>query len=216
MANNFAAVQREIVAEIDGMSGPAAQARIAEFAAARRDEIVAKDHPSSVRTYVDGREDAPLASVRPAGGVIRFDFSYLENVVRQIFWMLVTASPYRSKRPGADPATHYKDEHLVFVNDIEVDGLPDKLPAGAVVTIVNLQPYSRKIEAGHSLQAPSGVYEATAKLAKREFGKQAEIKFAYREFPGQGPVGPKTRQGGTATHRHDDRFPAITISEKEF
>ena len=158
-------------------------------------------------------------------GVARFEFGYLDEIVAGVLAMLVSKSPYRAKKPGADVKTHYRDEHLVFINGVEVTEIPDTLPPNAVVVLVNLQPYSRKIEAGFSAQAPSGVYEQVARMARRQWGNTADISFGYDNFPGagwkagtrtvrktignivRGQVGKRT----TSDHKSNDRFPTITI-----
>ena len=89
--------------------------------------------------------------------------------------------------------------------------------------MLNAQPYARKIERGQSDQAPDGVYEGVATLAKRRFGNVAFVGFGYRSFPG-GAVGKwaqtasaarlvkKVRGGNPRTHEDWlTRQPAIII-----
>lgn len=207
----WGAVESDIRALVEGYSsGPEAHRIAAEFAASKRDEVVARDQPSSVRTYVDGREGAALESVKLPGGTIRFEFSYTREVVAEILNMLIAASPYRDKRPGANPATHYKDQHLIFVNGTETDDITN-LPPDAVVVFVNLQPYSRKVERGFSMQAPSGVYQMVARQARSMFGKVVSVEFGYDIFPNAGPSLKNSVRGHAAKARRDDRFPTITV-----
>lgn len=205
MADNWRSLETDIRASF------ASSEMFAEFAAEMRDEVIARDHPSGVTTYVDGREGTPLTAVKAPDGVIRFEFSYGREIVAEIFNMLVMASPYAPKRPGADWPKPYKDCHAIFVNGAEVDDITD-IPADAVVTFVNLAPYSRKIERGLSMQAPSGVYQMVAQLARTKFGKVADISFGYDIFPHAGPKSRAGRRSNVASKsRRDDRFPTITV-----
>jgi hypothetical protein len=195
----------------DFVSGPEAQAALAAFAAEKRDEVIDRDKPSSVTTFVDGRQGAPLESVKTPDGVIRFEFGYLNGIVADVVGMLVTKSPVATKRPNARPPTHYRDEHAIFVNGAEVKELPTDLAPDATIVLVNLQPYSRKIERGFSAQAPSGVYQMVARMARQKWGRVASITFGYDIFPNAGPSRKNSVRGHAARARRDDRFPTITI-----
>lgn len=210
--STFAEAEREILVSVENLTGQQASAAIAALAAEKRDEVIVRDHPSNVTTYVDGREGAPLISVK-ANGLIRFEFSYLDEIVRTILDMLVSASPFAAKRPGANPPTHYKEEHAIFIDGAEVMALPTRIPPNSEIVITNLQPYARKVEKGFgpSLKSAHGVYQAVANLAARRYGNMAKIIYTWRQFPGQGPGGPKTRHGGVLTHEQDDNFPSIVI-----
>jgi hypothetical protein len=88
---------------------------------------------------------------------------------------------------------------------------------------VNTQPYARKIERGHSKQAPNGVYETVAHLAARRFGNMARIRFGYRsplfgsikEWAGRTRLQPKGRRR-TGSSRQDwlTRQPAIIVTPR--
>ena len=203
----FEIVEREILARIDAFQGPEASRALATLAAKKRDEVIAADAPGhpQVATYVDGREGAALENVKPVGGVIRFEFSRVDAVAHFIFQTLIMRSPYRPKRPGARPPTHYRDEHLIFIDGREVEKLPERIGSFAEIVFVNIQPYARKIEGGprsrfrtrltdrrpgQSWQAPNGVYEATAALARRQYGNIAGIGFEYRAVIGGAMIHP--------------------------
>jgi len=191
-------------------AGPEARTAFAAFAAQCRDDVIASDHPDTVTQFVDGRQDAPLDSAE-VPGTIRFEFGYLAEIVQGILDMLVAKSPYREKAPDANVPTHYRDEHAIFVDGIEVTDAPNTLKSGQIVTLVNLQPYSRKIEKGFSLQAPSGVYEVVASEARRRWGNIADISFGYDVFPGAGPNQTDAVRKNKKRSHADDRFPTITI-----
>lgn len=197
----------EIIADIDDFSRKDATASLGDYAVELRDEVVNDMRPSSIVTIVDGQRGAPLDRAK---SVVEFDFGYAGSVAAEILAMVVAASPFREKRQGANPDTHYRDQHRIFVDGSEVSALPDDLPASAVVVLVNTQPYARKIEGGLSMQAPDGVYEAVARLARDQFGGTVEIDFSYESISGAGPGAPSARDTKSKA-RTDDNFPAITI-----
>lgn len=211
-------IQRDFNVWIDqNTTGPEASAKFAKVAADIRDDVIAKDHPSAVQTWVDGRSEAPLETAK-VPGIIRFDFSYNREIVANIFNMLIAASPYRAKKPGADVPVHYKDEHLIFVNGVLNDDITN-IPADAEVIIVNVVPYARKIERGLSLEAPTGIYEMVAAKARRDFGAAARITFSWIGVTGVMATWASSKKSdaiGNSTRRKanksDNRWPAITIA----
>lgn len=203
-------------------SGQSAQSALAVFAAEKRDEVIAQDHPSTVDTWVDGSHGVALSNVKAPDGVIRFEFGYMREVVAEVFNMLVIASPYRDKSPSANVKTHYKDENLIFVNGVMTDDITN-LTSSDEVIFVNVQPYSRKIEGGPgrapiSLQAPHGVYQAVANAAKRRFGNTANIQFNWVGVVGvmAAYAGSSSKSVGETTrkkaNKSENRWPAITIT----
>lgn len=210
------AVETDIILSVENIiQGVDVREAVAEFAAAKRDEVIASDHPSSVDTFVDGVRNAALRAVKIPDGVIRFEFGYLREVVAEVFNMLINASPYSPKRPNASILTHYKDVHLVFVNGVETDDITN-LAASDVVKFANVQPYARKIEQGLSLQAPTGVYQMVAQRASRSnLGKVASISFTYDIFPYAGPKSATGKRSNIdSKNRRDDRFPTITVKSR--
>lgn len=173
-------------------------------------------------TFVDGRQGAPLDTVKP-DGVIVFEFDLLNDLFEWIGDMLVRHSPVRDG--------DYAGSHLFFADGVAVDPGAD-IPAADEYVFLNAQPYARKIERGLSPQAPDGVYESVALMARRRFGNLASIKFSFRSFQG-GAVMPyvptgtammrnRTKRGRfTATpqpmadaraREHTTRQPAIVIA----
>ena len=205
-----------LIALVDAQCGPAASLELARFAAEKRDEVVERDHPGRVDTWVDGVEGAPLETVRPSG-LIRFQFDYMREVISEIFNLLIMRSPYRTKLPSADVQTHYKDEHRIFIDGVDVTDSDILNPASnSVVVFYNIQPYSRKIEKGFSAQALSGVYEQVARIARNKYGKMFSIQFEYMEIPGAGWQTTRGRRSNKAKKAaRDDRFPAIVVMPKD-
>jgi hypothetical protein len=134
------------------------------------------------RTIVDGRENAPLDSVR-FGGNIRFLFLDLGPVLDWIWAELVAHSPVGPER--GQP--HYFQVHWLIVDGNRVQlpilGEPFQIPVKAVCRFVNPRPYAAKIERGLSVQAPDGVYELTALAAQSRF-PFVSIEFDYTDLPG--------------------------------
>lgn len=168
--------------------------------------------PAPYRTYVDGIESAALESVRP-GGIILFRFARIGPVIDWIYAELLDRSPV-----GPDKDGHYRDDHKLFINGIEVsagDGAEIIIPPGAECIFLDTKPYSRKIEIGRSLQAPDGVYELTARAARKKF-PDADIGFTYRAIMGGSMVGADVISGGSKrgaklANRRSLRYPAIIV-----
>ena len=128
-------------------------------------------------TFVDGGKRQSLGTVR-AGSVITFEFHLLTDVIQWIDEQLILHSPVKSEC--------YARSHVWFADGVEFDPMTP-VPAESYIAL-NAQPYARKIEKGASSQAPDGVYESVAILAKRRFGNIAYVGFSYRSFP-SGAVG---------------------------
>lgn len=166
--------------------------------------------PAPYSTLVDGRDTSDLDSVKP-GGQIRFRFDRVSKVLAWIYHELVTRSPVGPGQNG-----HYQDAHRIFVNGDQVD--PDQeyeVPQGAEIIFVNYQLYARKIEAGESLQAPSGVYELVERDARAAFPSTA-IDFNYTAVQGGQLVAKhlnvnNSRRGAKLHNRASLRFPSITV-----
>lgn len=161
-------------------------------------------------TFVDGRRDAPLGSVKP-NGVIVFEFEIMADMFGYIDILLIKHSPVRSGR--------FRRSHILLADGVEVDPSSPILPDAEEFVYLSTQPYARKIERGLSKQAPDGVFEVVAALASRRFGNMAKIRFGYRSLVG-GAVGEwaaktkLTRRKMTGTKRQDwlTRQPAIIIT----
>ena len=156
--------------------------------------------------YVDGREGAPLTSVKP-DGVMRAEFQLVGETLAWIFEQLQRHSPVLTGR--------YASSHELFADGVDV-GNPNAPPAAEEYVFLNTQPYARKIEgyrglggvvhrAPSSLQAPDGVYQAVATLAARRFGNVAKITFSYRTAIGGDII------GGKEGDRSKLRNPAIIV-----
>lgn len=122
---------------------------------------------------VDGREGAPLASVKP-DGVIIVEFEIVSEALAWINTQLQIHSPVKSGL--------FAKSHELFADGEHVPN-PNNPPPAEEYVFLNVQPYARKIERGLSSQAPDGVYQAVATLAQK-FGNTAKISFSYRSAVG--------------------------------
>lgn len=185
-------------------------------------QILGRLPPS--KTYVDGFEGAALTAVKPDGGIIVREYDLVVDLLVWIGQQLELHSPIggaRDKHPGL-----YQHSHTLFADGVEVK-LGEQIPAATEYAFLNLQPYARKIEGGSkppsSSQAPEGVYNAVADLARRQFTNVAKITFAFRA-PLSGAVAdwaqtPSARAHAAAhSHRRDalhtewlTRQPAIIV-----
>jgi len=179
----------------DELSPEAQSAKLAQFAREQYIEAQVSNRaafgsePRS-QTLVDGVLTDNIDKVRPNGSIV-FEFDLFAELLSFIDLLLTQFSPVRS---GA-----YKRSHVLFADGIEIDTKAD-LPDAREFIYLNTQPYARKIERGHSDQAPDGVYHVTAAMASRRFGNIARIEFNYR------------RLAGAAKGGRGDRSPAIIIN----
>lgn len=171
-----------------------AKAGIADIRARNRAAIGADPTP---QVFVDGREGAPLESVRP-DGVIVANFNPLLAALEWIGEQLLLASPRLTGK--------YERSHVLEIDGVKWDGI-GPMPDGERYVFFNTTPYARKIEPkerivhrralygdrrrfhkdvyhdfGQSDQAPEGVYAAVAVTADTRFSNIAKITYTIRNF----------------------------------
>jgi hypothetical protein len=189
-----------------GIGDKAQSALLAAFALEKIEEAKAQNKQALGRvppykTYVDGREGAPLESVKP-NGVIRVEFQLVNEAIAWIYQQLQIHSPVLTGR--------YANSHELFADGVQVDN-PNAAPPAEEYVFLNTQPYARKIEGDlsrepSSRQAPEGVYEAVATLAQNKFSRLGKIRFSYRT-----PIGGQIA-GGRIGDRSKRRTPAIIVT----
>ena len=176
-------IQRDLAALVEDTWSPEAQAGyLREFAQGAFTEAQAQNEASlgyrpEHDLFIDGGKQQDLSGVRPTSRII-YEFHLLADIIEWIDGMLQLHSPIRSGR--------YQASHLWFADDVEFD--IRAIPPAEQYVVLNAQPYARKIERGQSDQAPDGVYEGVATLAKRRYGNVAYVGFGWRSFPA-GAVG---------------------------
>lgn len=201
------AIDRDIAVIISDTLSPAAQSKaLAQFAsetiegASRSNrQVLGRDPARTI--YVDGRKDAPLASVRP-DGIIVAEFDVISDVLIWIGEQLERNSPKAS--PDPNPDVVFKRSHELFADGTQVP-IGDVVPLAEEYTFINTLPYARKIETGSSSQAPDGVFQAVAALARAKFSKVARISFSYRAALSGAIV------RGPAGNKSSGRYPAIVV-----
>jgi len=192
---------REISAIVDEKLSPRAQQIAAARAAtnilnaAQKRNAEALGAPLPYTQTVDGRRGAALDSVKIENGLIVFQFEVFRELLRWIGEQLVLNSPVLTGR--------YRDSHVLLADGVEIE-VGGKIPLAETYTFVNVVPYARRIERGLSDQAPDGVYESIAEVARRRFGNFANIRFTYRSL-----YLPNSRKA-----ERDSRYPAITVSAR--
>jgi hypothetical protein len=197
----------------------------AALAAFARQEIAAADEQNARSNgrkiphtvYVDGREGAPLTSVKPNGMIVA-EWEFGEEIVAWCYKELRAYAPVLSGE--------YRDSITIFADDIAVATPADARGAEEVVLVATV-PYARKLEGVSgskymSNDAPDGIFQVVAGLAKKRFGNQAKIYYTFRSVHGGGTslqawaFSNSIRRGGGAARQRRQfeknlRNPAILI-----
>ncbi|WP_062206786.1 hypothetical protein [Aureimonas sp. AU12] len=214
--SKIAPIFREVELSFAAHSSPRVRSRkLAAYALEKISEAKringTADRPAPHRQIVDGREGAPLASVKPDGVIVaRFNL-----VTETLIWIgdeLMKNSPVLTGQ--------FARSHVLYVDGVpHVPGTP--YPDGEEYAFINVQPYARRIEKGWSKKVPDGLYEGVATMAAQRFGNIARIGFAWRSLEGAGAL--DAWAGKTSMTRKDrdlkgadlqewlKRQPAITV-----
>lgn len=214
-------LRRNIEVIVNAMLSPEAQsAKLAAFAReklAEADQInnAAVGHVPPHDTVVDGSAGASEDQVRPSGTI-----SYKFLLVSDLFgWIADQLKEFSPKKSEA-----FEHSFVFFADNVETDPY-GPVPLANEYVFQNTQPYVRKIERGFSPQAPHGVFEAVAALARNRASKSVKVSFAYRGLIG-GAIGQWAKSGSAlrlaARHRRSraqstewlTRSPAIVITVK--
>lgn len=199
---------------------PAGQAKM--FQQAAREIISATDqrnaralgHTPPKVISVDQSRGAAIENAK-ANSTIFVEYELIETALSAIGEMLVRHSPVRSGR--------FQSSWVLFAEGVAVE--PGSIPSAAdEYAFLSSMPYARKIERGLSPQAPEGVADVVAALAKRRWENIANIRFSFRSFPA-GAVGAwaqtgsaramaKTIRRGNSAGHHEwlTRQPAVVIT----
>lgn len=178
-------INRDVQLFIDELLSPSARSK--QFAAMAQDYLDDADninsralgHIPKNQTYVDGRQGAPITSVRPDGGVVVREYEMIFEVLLFISDTLHTLSPIGhgpDKRPG-HPG-FYRASHVLFADGEEVNFngpmTIGQLPDASEYVFLSDAPYARRIE------KRSTIYEMTAAKASSRFGNVANARFGWQ------------------------------------
>jgi hypothetical protein len=166
------------------------------------------------KQVVDGNIGAPLESVNVEHGHITFEFSLARPMLEWIMTTLNKNSPFKTGR--------YRDSTIILADGVEIDAdAISSSPIAAEYVFISTVPYARKIERGLSKQAPEGVFEVTADMAKRRFGNIANIRYTMRGITGGGTMlerwavghsaGEPTPRKQQRQYDKDVRNPAVVV-----
>jgi hypothetical protein len=181
ITSKFDPIGRDLALVFDDALGPRARSRIlAEFAQTTFQEADDRNtralgRRARSRRFVDGREGAPISGVRP-DGVVVFEWDLAREAAIWIGEQLVIHSPFRTGT--------YERSHRMFIDGREVSPGTSIFGGVGEIVFLPLADYARPIERGESSQAPEGVYQVVAALARRRFGAIVQIAFAWRRVAG--------------------------------
>lgn len=173
-----------------------------------RKEIEAKQGVSPTVTVVDSQRGKDEWAVKPGGRIV-----YLFDAVPRAHADLLAHLRQIAPVDTVDPDDRvFRDSFTQLVG--EVEAAIGTMKPGEEVTVVNRQPYSRKLEWGWSLQAPTGVFDVAAKWLRKRWGRAVEVQFTYvrlEGLPGMEDIKPVKKK----TYRGDSRrYPAIVLRSK--
>jgi hypothetical protein len=171
---------RDVQVLVGDLEGEAASELLATFAEeeiedAKRINAAALGRVPPYKIFVDGAQGKALEDVRP-NGVIVAEFELVQDVLIWIAEQLFKFSPVKSGL--------YQKSHELFADGKHVEALGQLIPIADEYIFVNTVPYARKIERGSSSQAPDGVYQAIAALARLRFGNIARTSYTFATLPG--------------------------------
>lgn len=167
----------------------ARQKMAADYARSLLAEGIAQNRQATGRDIpytqtVDGRRGAPFESVNPDNGRILFMFDVVSNEL--FVWIADQIVKHAPRGTVTHDHGRYADAFKLLAGGREL-AIGEALPKADEYVFLNAMPYARKIERGLSDQAPQGVLQAVAKLARIRFRDVANITFEHRSYMG-GPV----------------------------
>ncbi len=217
-------ISREVVFRPGGGLSP--KEISAQFAAAAARDIAALDAANATaagrllprQTFVDGREEDDLRSVRPDGTIVA-TWELTTEVVAYVFDKIEQTAPKRTGR--------FAKSVRIYADGVEVE-TPEATLGAAEVVIAPTVPYARKIEGGFAKKGgawannPNGVFHAVAAMAAAKFGNVAKVKFGAREVLGGDTGLAQWASGHTAmiahegkrqkAHARDSRQPCVIVT----
>lgn len=175
MPNDFGFFERGLALAVEDLQPERINAALARYAKDCLAEVIDRGEASPVfERYVGGRKGAPEESVK-VPETIRYEFVYWDLVIREAIQALQNQVPRRTGR--------YAESFVVTVGGHLVTDYKSIAPDAEVV-IFNVQPYTRKMQAG-ALRTRSGAvvgarhFHLARSAFNRRFGGafEAEVKF---------------------------------------
>ncbi|HTV69804.1 MAG TPA: hypothetical protein VMF90_14815 [Rhizobiaceae bacterium] len=209
MPSNFSAFERDIKIATAGLEPPAVNAKLARFARQELHRVISSGQASTTYDrFVNGVKGVAEEAVR-APGPILYEFVNWPLVLRTVIGELQRRAPKRSGR--------YAAGFVALANgDLARDW--SQIPPAAEVVIINVRPYTRKIESGGN-RTGARHFEATTGSVARRFRGAFTFKIRFLNVgPGVHPEVPyrlRTNRGGRRGRRQGDRltYPAIIINK---
>lgn len=160
---------------IDKNLSPEARSRtFAKYASGVKEELIDQNKQAlgvriEPKQTVDGREEAPLESVKP-GGVILFEFDLGAPIIQFSLDLLQKVSPFDPTPDGI----HYVEHHQIWIDDVLYNG--EQVDTFDKLVITNGLIYARKIEQKFA------IYESILlPNLKRQFGSLYTFNFKYTD-----------------------------------
>ena len=183
---------------------------VGQFARTRLDELIrTKVFPSTYRRFVDGHLGVPEDDVKLNHGEIIYLFEEVAGAVAYTVGFLKGISPVRSGR--------FQDSWIVIVDGVSWAGSFASIPAGAVVYVTNVAPYTRRLEQGEKGRRAGRFMTEAARQAVRKKYPTLRVDRSFISLAiGPGRYGwqvPYIRK--TAPGKGDPiTYPAVRISAK--
>ena len=149
------------------------------------------------QVFVNGSKTGSVPAALKVSDTVFVEFEFIAEALIWISQQLEKFSPVKSGR--------YKRSHVLLADGSEVE-VSAQIPLAREYVFINTVPYARKIERGSSSEAPNGVYQAVATLARGRFGNLARITYGFRTVIGGSMI------IGRAGNRAANRNPAIIVT----
>lgn len=200
-------LSRELTLSVQGLTGPEAQRSLARFARAERDKVVAAKvertglAPKYI-TAVNGRVGLSEDAVTLPGPIV-----YTFDTGSEIATYLLDFLKERSPKLTGDYIRGFR-----FIQAGRyVDALA--LRPSAPFYIVNIRPFSRKIEVGAmKMSVPPHIFEDASQAARRRYGNVAKFRVQYLDLvDGYVLKGRGKRRRGKSRAGERMRYPAVLV-----
>jgi hypothetical protein len=169
---------------VDWKKGMEADAKALLIRTARQGhaEIMRRQGNPAFEVYANRPGNTNIESVVLPGPIV-YKYSNIKSIVEVALDELRKASPVVSG--------DYVRSHMLFVNGVAVNVLPETVKPSDEIMIANPVPYARKIEIGKTktgrdfvVQVPNRIYERVAKSALiPRYRNVAAITFGYVTLP---------------------------------